>query len=161
MVTSLLGLLDRVRGGGPGAGEAARTLGLLLERESVRMPRDDVGIDEILDDDWRDRRLEPAEVEDLVDRLLDYVRETAVPHDGAVWALTKSYKPRIVPPLVALLRRTMSDPTRENLASLALTGVITASPGTRHRQEAIAAVREAANHGVGRAARAASAYLDR
>jgi hypothetical protein len=159
-VTSVLSLVELLRAGGDDADDAARTIGLLLERDRLhRRAADEGSVDELLDEQWRERRIDAAELQAVVDALIDYIRGTSEPLAGAVWALSKSYQPRIVPPLIDVLRRTMAEPASENVAYLALSGVLNASPGTEHRQAALAVVREAAITGGGRVAETARQYL--
>ena len=153
-------LLDAVRSGGQQADDAARTLGLLIEREKVRRPAgDDGGLGLFLDEEWLEHRLGPQELQEAVDGLTDYVTHTSVPIPSAVWALGKSYEPRIVPPLIDLLRRVLPDEDLESLAYQALTGIIDASPGTAYEMQALTAVQDAAHSGHGSVSETANAYL--
>jgi len=159
-MNSIPQLLENVRLGGEEAVDASRTLGLILERERVRRPvGDDGGLSIILDDHWSTRRLNDQELQGIVDDLIEYVRSTERPSAMAVWALTKSYEPRIVPPLINLLYGVMEDHACEHLAYQALIGIINSGPGSENDGDARAAIRDASERGRGEVQETARDYL--
>ena len=150
-------LLAAVPQGGEEAQEAALALGLLIED---RPPADDAGLAAVVGRDLAARRLSPAERDAAVDGLLAYLRDTAEPHPMAVWALTKSYEPRTVPALIALLERHVDNPRAAPLAYQALVGVVTAGvPTPEYRERSLVAVRAAAARGHAEVAETAQRYL--
>jgi hypothetical protein len=148
-------LMESVPKGGEEAHEAALTLGLLIERETVHRPAgDDGGISEILGDEIASRRLSSSELRTAVDELIAYITETPEPHPTAVWAVTKSYDPRILPHLINLLDRVVTDPLKEHLAYQALVGIT-----FFYNELSTAAIRRAAERGYGLVKETATQYL--
>lgn len=148
-------LIETIRGGGENAQEAALTLGLLIERERVHRPAgDDGGLRTILGEKWAKRRLSEKELKHAVDRLTDYVNQTAVPHPMAVWALTKSHDVETLGCFIGLLDRILSDPSHEHLAYQALIGIT-----SFYNPRSLAAIRRAATEGHGLVKESAARYL--
>ncbi|MEA2900087.1 MAG: hypothetical protein QOJ84_5702 [Bradyrhizobium sp.] len=151
------GLLAKVLRGGTEAQEATLTLGLLIED---RPPADDAGLAVVIGPQLAELRLSPAERNAAVDGLLAYIRDTAEPSPTAIWALTKSYEPRIVPVLIALLDRHGDDPHAAPLAYQALVGIVTAGLTTPEwRERSLVAVKRAAARAHAEVAEAAQRYL--
>jgi hypothetical protein len=160
MSSLLMELIGSIRQGAMAAHDAALALGLLIEREKVhRLAGDDGGIRVILGDEWVDRRLTDAELQTVVDELIRYIRDVPAPHAMAVWALTKSYESRIVPALIELLERVLTDKAQENVAYQALIGIINTGLASPYQDLAITAVQQAARQGQGRVQETASEYL--
>lgn len=155
-------LLQTIRSGGTEAHEAALALGLLIEREKVNRPNsgDDGGIREILGDKLANQRLSQMELNTAVDELIRYIDETTKPHSMAVWALTKSYEPRILPHLIAILDRVVNDTTQENLTYQTLLGIINIGISSSYKDVSLAAIRKAAEHGHGQVMETATQYLE-
>jgi hypothetical protein len=147
-------LLAELRTGGDGAKEAARTLGLLIERGSRGPASDDQDIVEMLPPELADGHLTAAERQAAIDGLIAYVDGEPLPLPLAVWALSKSFDERIAPALIALLERTVDDPEHEHLAYQALTGMIPLGG-----PEVEKAVRDAAERGHDRVRDGARQYL--
>lgn len=159
-MTPVADLLARLASGGRAGTDAALVLGLLLERETVtRPPADDGGPRLLLPAEWRQRRLDPAETQQVVDALLDHVRGTPVPDPTAVWALGKSLEPRIVPPLVDLLHRVLADGALDDLAQQAFGAVVVAAPGSGYEADVLAVAWAAAKQAPGDVAEVARDYL--
>lgn len=141
--------------GGEQADLAIRTLGLLIEREKASHPAgDDGGVTELLGPELAAHRLTPAAIHEAVNLLLAHLTEVRVPEPGIVWALTKSFDPRIVPHLAALLERVIDDPVHEAVASQVVDS-LTCFFDAR----SIAAVRLAAERGHGDAREHAAYWL--
>jgi len=120
--------------------EAALTLGLLIEHQKVSRPNgDDGGISAVIGDEYSQQQLTEAEVETAVNGLLSYVNEASKPHPMAVWALTKSYDPRILPTLIALFERLVADSAQEQAAYQALVGMT-----SFYNQKTLVTIRKAA-----------------
>ena len=150
-------LIETIERGGDEAHTAALTLGLLIEREKVRRPAgDDGGVRVMLGDELATRRLSDDELQTAVDELIEYLSRTSEPHPTAVWALTKSYDPRIVPPLIELLNKIITDPDKKHLAYQALIGIINTGP---NESVVLAAVQRAAREGLGQVKETAQSYL--
>jgi PBS lyase HEAT-like repeat-containing protein len=147
-------LLARVRAGGPDAKEAARTLGLLIERASRPPHLDDDDIVMLLSPEYADRRLSPAERERAIDGLIEIAEDEPRPLPFVVWALGKSADKRVVPALISVLERTLDDPEHEGLAYQALTSMIPIGG-----PDAMQAVRTAADRGRGEVGETARSYL--
>jgi hypothetical protein len=149
-------IVQEIREGGEDANEAALTLGLLIEQEKVHRPApgDDGGVREILGDELANYRLTREELEAAIDQLVDYIDETPEPEAMAVWALTKSHDPRTVPHLIALLDRVIDEPEKEHLAYQALIGITSFDD-----EQAVSAVRRAAERGHGDVKETATQYL--
>ncbi|RPJ83106.1 MAG: hypothetical protein EHM18_14870 [Acidobacteria bacterium] len=156
----VLEMMEAIRRGGEEAHEAALTLGLLIEREKVNRPAgDDGGISVILGDEFAKRRLSETELKTAVDELIKYIQGTNDPIPTAIWALTKSYDPRIVPYLIEFLNKVLSDPAKEQLAYLALLGIINTGVSSSYKSDSLAAIRNAAEHGQGIVTETATNYL--
>jgi hypothetical protein len=155
-------LIQTIRSGGTEAHEAALALGLLIEREKVNRPNpeDDGGIREIIGDELANRRLSQMELNTAVNELIRYIDETIKPHSMAVWALTKSYEPRILPHLLALLDKVVNDTTQENLTYQTLVGIINIGIPSSYKDLSLAAIRKAAEHGHGEVMETATQYLE-
>lgn len=152
---SLMKFIEAIREGGKEAHEAALTLGLLLEREKVRRPVEDDGdIREILGEELANQKFSVTELETIVDELLNYITEVSEPHPSAVWALSKSYNPRILPHLIGLLDRIVTDPEKEHLAYQALVGITCFD-----NDLSLTAIRKAAKQGYGQVKETAKQYL--
>lgn len=153
-------LIGSIRQGGTAAHDAALALGLLIEREKVRQPAGgDESIRAILGDEWVDRKLTDAELQTVVDELMRYIRDVPVPDAMAVWALTKSYESRIVPALIELLERILTDKAQENVAYQALIGIINTGLASPYQDLAVTAIQQAARQGQGSVQETASEYL--
>lgn len=160
MNSLLMELIGSIRQGGTAAHNAALALGLLIEREKVRQPAgDDESIRAILGDEWVDRKLTDAELQTVVDELMRYIRDVPVPDAMAVWALTKSYESRIVPALIELLERILTDKALENVAYQALIGIINTGLASPYQDLAMTAIQQAARQGQGSVQETASEYL--
>lgn len=161
-MTDVQTLLRSVRRGGEQGREASLALGLLIERERVqRPPHDDGGIREILGEEYADRRLSEAELAVAVEGLLHHVEQAG--EDSAstvIWALSKSYDERVVPPVINLLAKLHARRDKEHLAYQALTIVMNTGVGSPHNDAALQAVRNAAARGAGDVAQTARTYLD-
>jgi len=155
-------LIQVIRSGGTEAHDAALALGLLIEREKVNRPNpaDDGGIREILGDELANRRLSQMELNTAVDELIHYIDETLEPDSMAVWALTKSYEPRILPHLMALLDRVINDTTQENLTYQTLLGIINIGIPSSYKDLSLAEIRKASEHGHGQVRETATRYLE-
>ena len=147
-------LLAKVRAGGDEAKDAARTLGLLIERASRTPHLDDDDIVRLLDAEYADRHLTAAEREQAIDGLLEIVDADPRPLPLAVWALGKSVDKRVAPALISVLERTLDEPEHEHLAYQALTGMI-----PLRTPEVLQAVRDAAERGHGSVREDARGYL--
>jgi hypothetical protein len=149
-------LLQAIRQDDKTASEAALSLGLLIEREKVSRPAgDDGGISVLIGDEYRHRRLSEAEVETAVTGLTQYINETPNPHPMAVWALTKSYDPRILPVLAAMFDQAVVDPAQEQTAYQALVGIT-----AFHNQQALAVIKKASQAKSDLIRETAKQYLD-
>jgi len=156
-------LTQTLRGSETEAHEAALILGLLIEREKVQHPTpgDDGGIREIIGDELAHQRLSETDLKTVVDEIIAYISdETLFPHPMAVWALTKSYEPRILPHLIRLLDRIVEDPNQENLAYQTLLGIINIGIPSSNRDLSIAAIRKASERGHTRVMETATQYLE-
>src|SRR3954471_23055848 len=141
--------------GGEEADLAIRALGLLIEREKVSHPGgDDGGVEELLGPELAAPKLTPLAIHEAVDLLISHLTAVRIPEPGIVWALTKSFDPRIVPHLAALLQRVVDDPAHQAVASQVVGG-LTCFVGTR----TVAAVRIAAERGQGDAREFATSWL--
>ena len=150
-------LLAAIRHGGAEGHEAALALGLLMED---RPPNDDAGAAAAVGAELAARRLSGTERDTAVDGLITYLEETVEPHAMAVWALTKSYEPRAVPALIALLEHCLNDPHTVHLAHQALVGIVTTGLTTiEYREQSLAALRRAAARGGAEVADTAQRYL--
>jgi hypothetical protein len=150
-------LLAAIRPGGEEADEAALALGLLLED---RNPDDDTQIASVVGRELAARRLSRAEHDAAVDGLIAYLQDTPKPRPSAVWVLTKSYEPRIVPTLITLLDASLDDPHAAPIAYQALVGIVTAGLTTpKYYAKGRAALERAANRGTAEVAEAAQGYL--
>lgn len=157
----ILQLMDAIRRGGDQAEEAALALGLLIERERTNRPLgDDGGVQLILGEQMAKQRFSEVELKSAVHELIRYVNETPNPHPSAVWALTKSYDGRIVTPLIELLKRLLPDPSQENAACAALSGIMNTGISSELQRESLAIIRQAAEVGFGRVKEAAIAYTN-
>lgn len=137
--------------------EAALTLGLLLERAHRRRFGQDNAeeIGAILGDVFADEMLSENDAGNVVGTLIRYIERATPPHLMAVWALTKSFDPRVLPALIALLDRVLADPRHEHLANGALNGIT-----LYQTEEAVAAIRRARASGHGQVKRSARQFLD-
>src|SRR5690348_8021157 len=143
-------LLAAIRRGGETANESALALGLLLED---RNPEDDTQIAGVIGRELASRRLSHAERRSAVDGLITYLQDTPEPHPSAVWALTKSYEPRIVPALLSVLDATLDNQDAVPLAYQALLGVMNVALSTpKYRAQGHAALQRAATRGHGEVA---------
>lgn len=155
-------LIEAIRRGGEEAHEAALTLGLLIEKEKVhRRDGADGGRRLILGAELAERRLSSGEQQIAVEELIRYVNDTFDPHPMAVWALTKSSDPRIVPHLIRLLDRILDDPNKEDLAEQALSGIITVGLASddNNKRLSLEAIRRASNQTRSRVRTSARDYL--
>jgi hypothetical protein len=120
-VRSLAPVISR---GGEEADLAIRALGLLIEREKVSHPGgDDGGVEELLGPELAARKLTPLAIHEAVDLLISHLTAVRIPEPGIVWALTKSFDPRIVPHLAALLERVVDDPAHQVVAAQTVEGL--------------------------------------
>jgi hypothetical protein len=150
-------LIASIHKGDEAAHNSAVTLGLLIERETVRrpIPGDDGGIRQILGETWAHRRLSREDLEAAVDALIRYAREAPTPEPAAVWALGKVHQPQVLDPLVEVLDRVLDDPKKENIAYEALAGIT-----TFQGEKAFLAIRKAAQSGHGEVKEMARHYLE-
>lgn len=145
------------------AHEAALALGLLIERERVNhqsSEENDDRIREILGDELSTRRLSQMEINTAVDELIRYIDEAIEPDSMAIWALTKSYEPRVIPHLVALFDKVINDVNQENLTYQTLLGIINIGVPSKHKDLSLEAIRKASEHGYGQAKETATRYLE-
>src|SRR5438132_1558130 len=150
-------LLAAIRRGGELASESTLALGLLLED---RNPEDDTQIAGVVGGELAARRLSRAERRRAVDGLITYLQDTPQPNPSAVWALTKSYEPRIVPVLISLLDATLDDQDAVSLAYQALVGIVNVGLTTpKYRAQGRAILQRAATRGHGEVAQTAQRYL--
>jgi hypothetical protein len=152
-------LLAAIRQGGEAASESALALGLLLED---RRPEDDIQIASVVGPELAARRLSRSERRGAVDGLITYVQDSPRPNPSAVWALVKSYEPRIVPVLISLLDATLDDQDAVPLAHQALIGIVNVGlTTTKYRAQGHAALERAAVRGHEEVAETARRYLAR
>lgn len=148
-------IMEAICKGGDEAHEAALMLGLLLKRASSHHRRyDDARLRLVLGDQFATRKLSAPERKNAVGELIEYVTAFPDPHPMAVWALTQSNDRRILPVLVALLRRVVADPAKEHLAYQALVGITSS-----YDESVLAALTEAAQCGHGLVRETAMQYL--
>ncbi|MEU5957962.1 hypothetical protein [Streptomyces sp. NPDC047525] len=155
------GLVEAVRVGGTDGEDAALILGLLIERERVYRPlADDGGITAVLSKEYANWRLSQVEVTLVVEELIAHVSQAGeVTSPSVIWALSKSYDPRIVPPFVDLLLELIDRVDKEDLCYQILLSVINVGIGSCFRERVRDAVRLAAARSPGLVGRTARDYV--
>jgi hypothetical protein len=139
---------------------ASLALGLLIERHRTkRRQGDDGGVRQQLGDDVADLQLTDEDIAQAIDHLIAYLDSTDQVASSAVWALSKSYESRAVPPLISVLRRTFEDTNQYAAAHNALQGVITCGVSSELKTQAIEAIRDTARLGFGDIQTEAQEYL--
>ena len=158
LVREVVGRLDR---GGTDADDAAVMLGLLIERErfarrpgTYHGPALDEAIAEMYGNAVAIKRLSPLAVHEAVSALLDHLRRIGIPSVAVVSALAKSYEPRVVPHLYALLEQIVDKPEHDGLASQIVSTLVLFPDAT-----AVAGIRLAATRGHGDARRVAEQWI--
>ena len=151
-------IISSIYRGGIEAEEAALALGLLIEREK-RRGSNGSSIRANFGERLANRRLSETELTTAVDELIKYLDETSEPHPKAVWALTRSYEPRTVRPLINVLNKFLTSPGHAEVAYQALVGII--SLQTEKSRTAIrAAIFRAAEQGHDEVRETAMDYLE-
>jgi hypothetical protein len=148
-------LVDALAKGGQATEDAALALGLLIERERVSRPAgSDDSLEHLFGAAVAAQRLTPLAIHEAVDALLARTRQEGLPPAIVIWALTKSFEPRIVPHLLPLLERVVDDPQHENLARQIVDGL-----SCYFDARAVAGLRTAAARGHGEAKAGAEHWL--
>lgn len=141
--------------------EAVLTLALLFEQTRRPAADPDESVQSLLAPEYAACRLTEDEWHTAVDALLHQVEQAGgATGPSVVWALSKTYEPRIVPPLATLLGRLLAatDPGPRELAHQTLFAVLNVGMGC-HRDLALDTVRAAARNGSGAVADTARRYL--
>ena len=148
-------LLDKVSSDGDESSQAALALGLLVQREKVTFPPgDDGGVEQTLGAAMAAQRLGPMEIHDAVNGLIARMRDPRLPAPFVVWAAARSFDPRIVPHLVALLERVVEQADRTALARQIVDGLTHFFDA-----RAVAGIRLAAARGTGEVRDSAGSWL--
>jgi len=142
-------LIRSVKRKDPDLDETFIIIGMLIERERTNFISSGDIVREMIGDKYADLKLSPDDDRLAVDTLLEYVTTADPPQSGAVNALGYCNETRIVPTMIFLLHKYLTDPTCQNVAQNALNSISITGLHSHLNDDSLRAIQEAATNGMG------------